>query len=518
MIAEAVAAAERADWSGCLTTLLEAWRATRQPELAELVERVGARVAAPAVRPEAKAIKARIATATDADITQLTTTIVRQLRTSPTAIKLGVELAKLREPDPRIATMLAAYAPFGQLTTLHDQRVVEALDAIDDPRYRELIVIAAEALAPRRGRLIRRHSQIDAVFAISAAIKIRRPAPSLATSVRAAIKTIDEALRRPTPAAADRATLLAAIYREPDNLAARLVYADALLDDGDVRGEFITLQCARARGAPPTPRERKLLADHERLWLGDIEPYLLQQGVAYRHGFVAEAELAQRAFDRPPIETEWQTLERLELGPAWGPILVRWLAGLPNLRQVMNFYAGDLTWLVAKGSVAWTTLGVRGLDASSCRLLGEGSATLPALCELELELGELSTEMLESLGRLRLARLRLLTRTPTPGLLAEVLRVTRQTGIPELVFAPGSTTQRTRRARRARRTWITIRGSHAELELPRSTYVIRMLELIPTGTLQTYSSTQQLDDALVAWFAARGINPAVSPGASSREA
>ena len=512
MIAEAVAAAERADWPGCLATLLGAWRATRQPELAELIERVGARVAAPAVRPETRAIRARIATATDADITQLTTTISRQLRTSPAAIKLGVELAKLREPDPRVATMLAAYAPFGELATLHDQRVVEALDAIDDPRYRELIVTAAEVLATRRGRLVRRRSQIDAVVAIGAAIKTRRPAPSLATSVRAAIKTIDEALRRSTSAMADRATLLAAIHREPENLAARLVYADALLDDGDVRGEFITLQCAREPGAPPSPRERKLLADHERLWLGDIEPFLLKQGVVYRHGFVAEAELAQRAFDRPPSETEWQTLERLDVGHAWGPIFARWLAGLPNLRRVMNFYAGDLTWLVAKGAVAWTALGVRGLDASACRMLVEGSAAFPALREVVLELGAVSTEMLESLGSLRLARLRLLTRTFTPGLLAEVLRVTRQVGIPELVLAPSSTIQRTRR------TSITITGRHAELELARSTYVIRMLELIPSGTLQTYSSTQPLDDALVAWLAARGINPAVSPGVSSREA
>lgn len=61
--------------------------------------------------------------------------------------------------------------------------------------------------------------------------------------------------------------LLDAIYASPDDDAPRQVFADALTERGDPRGEFITLQLARARGeATPAQfmRERDLFADPSR--------------------------------------------------------------------------------------------------------------------------------------------------------------------------------------------------------------------------------------------------------------
>ena len=49
-------------------------------------------------------------------------------------------------------------------------------------------------------------------------------------------------------------TLLAAVYAAPDDDGPRIVFADALLELGDDRGEFIHLQLARARGAQ-TPEQ-----------------------------------------------------------------------------------------------------------------------------------------------------------------------------------------------------------------------------------------------------------------------
>ena len=43
-----------------------------------------------------------------------------------------------------------------------------------------------------------------------------------------------------------RAELLAAIIADPDNRAARQVYADLLQQEGDPRGEFIATQLARS--------------------------------------------------------------------------------------------------------------------------------------------------------------------------------------------------------------------------------------------------------------------------------
>jgi uncharacterized protein (TIGR02996 family) len=65
--------------------------------------------------------------------------------------------------------------------------------------------------------------------------------------------------------------LLDAIYAAPDDDAPRQVYADALTERGDPRGEFITLQLARARGpvsAEQLRRERELsnVAEHRVAW------------------------------------------------------------------------------------------------------------------------------------------------------------------------------------------------------------------------------------------------------------
>ncbi|MGV3624109.1 MAG: TIGR02996 domain-containing protein [Archangium sp.] len=62
----------------------------------------------------------------------------------------------------------------------------------------------------------------------------------------------------------DEASLLDAIYAAPDDDAPRLVFADALMERGDPRGEFIALQLQRARGDGTRDgfiRERALFSD-----------------------------------------------------------------------------------------------------------------------------------------------------------------------------------------------------------------------------------------------------------------
>src|ERR1043165_3448158 len=76
-------------------------------------------------------------------------------------------------------------------------------------------------------------------------------------------------MQLPADAAADAdAELLALVYAAPDDDGPRLVYADALLERGDPRGELIALQIARARGPvsdDARAREAELLTDHARL-------------------------------------------------------------------------------------------------------------------------------------------------------------------------------------------------------------------------------------------------------------
>src|SRR5262245_31300222 len=84
-----------------------------------------------------------------------------------------------------------------------------------------------------------------------------------------------------------RTALEAAIAEDPDDLASVAAYADFLHDQGDVRGEFIQVQLA-LEGAGLTAeaceglraRERQLLKKHERDWLGELAPFLLDHDVS----------------------------------------------------------------------------------------------------------------------------------------------------------------------------------------------------------------------------------------------
>src|SRR5262249_51579200 len=79
-----------------------------------------------------------------------------------------------------------------------------------------------------------------------------------------------------------REALEAALVENPDDLAAHAAYADFLQEQGDPRGEFIALQLAlEDPGKSPEERqrllerERELLQAHQREWLGDLAPALL---------------------------------------------------------------------------------------------------------------------------------------------------------------------------------------------------------------------------------------------------
>ncbi|HEY1547719.1 MAG TPA: TIGR02996 domain-containing protein [Kofleriaceae bacterium] len=111
--------------------------------------------------------------------------------------------------------------------------------------------------------------------------------------------------------------LLAAVYAHPDDIAARLVYADALADAGDPRGEFIARQC---RG----DEARDLLAVHRNRWLGALAPILHPKGSEFVNGFLTTA----RVRDETPAKLRnavgdpvWSTVVEIdfvrgEAGPA----------------------------------------------------------------------------------------------------------------------------------------------------------------------------------------------------------
>jgi uncharacterized protein (TIGR02996 family) len=100
------------------------------------------------------------------------------------------------------------------------------------------------------------------------------------------------------------------IAARPDDPAAHAAYADFLAEEGDPRGEFIQVQLAlEDESRPPQERgrlrgrERELLGEHRRIWLGDLAPLLI------------DGEKALQWYGRPlQIDFRRGWLDRLEVG------------------------------------------------------------------------------------------------------------------------------------------------------------------------------------------------------------
>lgn len=215
-------------------------------------------------------------------------------------------------------------------------------------------------------------------------------------------------------AAADRdgsrrcAELLAAIYDAPDDRALRQVYADALLEAGDPRGELIAIQCAGPRAdAAARRRERALLAAHGTAWLGAIAPVVRRRGAAFRGGFLAVAR-EHRRLGRADLggeggellaAREWRTVEEIDLSER-GELAVAFLRRpLPVLRRVWGVQLADVSRALARVTAPWVTLGLSSLHGLA---LAPALERLPLLTELDLAALPIA-EALEAVRALRAA-------------------------------------------------------------------------------------------------------------------
>jgi uncharacterized protein (TIGR02996 family) len=114
--------------------------------------------------------------------------------------------------------------------------------------------------------------------------------------------------------------LLAAVHADPSELHTRMVYADALSEAGDPRGEFIALQCAGGN----TEREHALLAEHGVAWLGRLAPLL--DSTVYVCGFLHSAWV--KKVPRPKLlasvgDPMWSTVAQLRFDPSIGGVVMK---------------------------------------------------------------------------------------------------------------------------------------------------------------------------------------------------
>ncbi len=233
------------------------------------------------------------------------------------------------------------------------------------------------------------------------------------------------------------ATLLQAILDDPDDIAARRVYADALIAAGDPRGELINVQCALEdapdRG-PLAKRERELLQAHAKTWMAPYGGAIFRP--VFRRGFLDNAfvntkkfiPVARSLLDAEPITS--LHLRDVSLSNAMTLGAVPGLARLRTLRVTESK-------LATKGTAALFTnpmprlrnlnLYQAGIDDGGLGALG---AVFPQLERLNLAGTRVTYGGLETLlGDPRLAALRylhlnwLLPGTDGSGFLAEHLAI-----------------------------------------------------------------------------------------------
>jgi uncharacterized protein (TIGR02996 family) len=161
---------------------------------------------------------------------------------------------------------------------------------------------------------------------------------------RAVVDRLEVLLGRAPTRAAPRAhrseaELLADVYANPDDDAPRAVYADALLERGDPRGEFIQLQLAAAREPlddAGRARLEELTASHGDRWLGPMAAFWY--GAVYARGFPERvgSELGRKAV-ASVTDPAWRTIRSLDpgfAGPQWSAKEIRAIVTLlsaPNL-------------------------------------------------------------------------------------------------------------------------------------------------------------------------------------------
>lgn len=313
-----------------LESLVSAWRARPAVELAAAITALGARLDAdqsplggktPGEREEQWRAKAGQNKA--AQLSQLLATVTDTKGSDQTRERLQVLLANGNDPrlTDRIAQMLLVPPYNGSVsrTTPFWKLVFERLAKLGDPRVVALARRLPEAWKVKELSDYEREALNKRLKTALPAITAAWPAVPVLdageletlTKVNAAISDSSQrAAEAAAPSKRSREELLRAVYESPADDAPRLVFADFLQEQGDPRGEFITLQFKK-RDAKLTrdeaTREKELLAEHGRSWLGAIEKKVNKGGMVFERGFLSVCKAS--AVDS---SWEWSTVRELE--------------------------------------------------------------------------------------------------------------------------------------------------------------------------------------------------------------
>lgn len=314
-------------WGPALERALELWRATRAGSLVALIDAIAKRCTPPEL-PRASVIPRWWIASAKVYEPIKTAQLIEQFET---AIDRGVDWATIRARYRNASNPILYAVILGSEFTMERHQSLGVLDRLaaiahwpDDPRVARLLVHVIAALPldwnlgalqglytvcgdwivrigdatvrpllevcaaePRGSTPEVRHLQQDHAVRVLAALPAQ-PASDFDPDALAWCTRLD---RNPAPEPrreADEAALWDQIADAPDDDAPRMILADLLVQRGDRRGELITLQCAGQ-----VHRAKRLIDDHWRTWLGDLELVVTHDGTEFERGMLASVRLGQ---------------------------------------------------------------------------------------------------------------------------------------------------------------------------------------------------------------------------------
>lgn len=320
-----------------LQALVAAWAERPLPELAALIERFEAASPPPAFDGDTKAFTKLAKKPTATQVGTLARALVAS-KTADTIARLDA-LIPVRE-DPRVSGALLELVKLVPWTSDGARPVwtktFELITRIADPRFLELAPKLPAEWKFRENQ--REWMQVQLRRAVEAvtATRAKKPVAPLTKPEAKALDALAASLKpqKKSGAKSDAASLLAAIYANPDDDAARLVYADWCLERQDPHGEFITLQFKADKSKAEVKREAELQKKHGATWLGALAKVTLKD-VTFRRGFPSKVVArfkGQRDVEQFGEAAEWATIEDLSwsLPGAWSNDEARWLEYLPK--------------------------------------------------------------------------------------------------------------------------------------------------------------------------------------------
>jgi len=150
-------------------------------------------------------------------------------------------------------------------------------------------------------------------------------------------------------------TLLAHVLAHPEDDAARLVYSDWLLQQGDPRGELIAVQCALVTTPPAkrralVKREKELLRKHRKTWTKEAMQVAIECRLS--RGFVDQVKATSAAFaSKGAVLFDHDPIEELVLSkPTGGGLKV--LGAAAHLARLRSLRFSSPYWLQSAKDVA----------------------------------------------------------------------------------------------------------------------------------------------------------------------